>query len=91
MVEENIKQEQKLKDIDKTRNFFFEEIEQNELMSKNHKKVYTTLNYIEHCLILDFTITGVFQFLLLLLFWISYRNYEFCAITAGIFIKKKSI
>ena len=36
MVEENIKQEQKLKDIDKTRNFFFEEIEQNELMSKNH-------------------------------------------------------
>ena len=27
-------------------------------MSKKHKKVCTTLNYIEHCLILASTITG---------------------------------
>ena len=38
--------------------FFFEEIKQNELMSKKHEKVCTTLNYIEHILILTSTITG---------------------------------
>ena len=42
MVEENITQEFRLKNIDETRNYFFEEIEQNELMSKKHKKVCTT-------------------------------------------------
>ena len=41
-----------------TRNYFSEEIKQNELMSKKHKKICTTLNYIEHFFILDFTITG---------------------------------
>ena len=39
-------QEFRLKNIDKTRNYFLEEIEQNELMSKKYKKVCTTLNYI---------------------------------------------
>ena len=34
-----------------------EEINQNELMSKKHKKFCTTLNYIEHFLILVSTIT----------------------------------
>ena len=34
-----------------------EEINQNELMSKKHKKFCTTLNYIEHFLILVFAIT----------------------------------
>ena len=38
MVEENVSQEFRLKNIDKTKNFFLEEIEQNELMSKKHKK-----------------------------------------------------
>ena len=33
-------------------------IKQNELMSKKHKKVCTTLNYIEHFFILDSAITG---------------------------------
>ena len=33
-------------------------MKQNELMSKKHKKVCTTLNYIEHFLILASTITG---------------------------------
>ena len=55
MVEENISQEFRLKNLDETRNYFLKEIEQNELMSKKHKKVCTTLNYIEH---LASTITG---------------------------------
>ena len=57
MVEENISQEFRLKNIDKTKKYFLEEIEQNELMSRKHKKVCTTLNYIEHFLILASTIT----------------------------------
>ena len=39
----------------------------NELMSKKHKKVCVTLNYIEHFLILLSTLLDVFQFLILLL------------------------
>ena len=58
MVEENISQEFRLKNIDETRNYFVEEIEQNELMSGKLKKVCTTLNYTEHFLILASTITG---------------------------------
>ena len=45
MVEENISQEFRLQNIDKTRKYFLEEIKQNELMSRKPKKVYTTLNY----------------------------------------------
>ena len=44
MSEENISQEFGLKNIDKTRNYLIEEINQNELMSKNHKEVYGVLN-----------------------------------------------
>ena len=51
MVEENISQEFRLKNIDKTRNYFLEEIKQNELMSRKHKKVCTTLKYVEDFLI----------------------------------------
>ena len=51
-------QEFKLKNIGETRNFFLEEIMQNELMSRKHKKVCTTLNYIEYVLILASTIAG---------------------------------
>ena len=58
MVEENISQEFRLENIDETKNYFLEEIEQNELMSKKHKKVCTTLNYIDHFLILASSITG---------------------------------
>ena len=58
MVEENISQEFRLKNIDETRNYLIEEINRNELMSKKHKKVCTTLNYIEHFLILGSTIAG---------------------------------
>ena len=58
MSEENINQEFRLKNIDETRNYFLEKIKQNELMSKKHKKVFTSLNHIEHFLILSSTITG---------------------------------
>ena len=39
MFEENISQEFRLKNIDERRNYFIEELKQNELMSKKHKKV----------------------------------------------------
>ena len=45
MVEGNIRQKFRLKNIDETRNYFLEEIRQNELMSRKHKKVCTTILY----------------------------------------------
>ena len=59
MSEENISQGFRLENIDETRNILIEEINRNKLMSKNHKKVSTTLNYIERFLILTSTITGL--------------------------------
>ena len=56
----------RLKKIDETKNYFFEEIKRNELMSKKHKKMHKTLNYLEPALILTFALAGVFQFLFLL-------------------------
>ena len=47
-----------MKNINETRNYFLKEIEQNELMRKKDKKVCTTLNYIEHFLILSSEVTG---------------------------------
>ena len=38
MVEKNISQEFRLKNIDETRNYFLEEINQNELLSKKAQK-----------------------------------------------------
>ena len=58
MFEKNISQEFRLKNIDETRRYLLGKIKQNELMSRNHKKVFTTINYIEHFLILASTITG---------------------------------
>ena len=37
MVDENISQKCILKKIDKTKNYFLEEIEENQLMSRKHK------------------------------------------------------
>ena len=54
----NVSQECRLNNINETRNCLLEEIEKNELISKKHKKVCITLNYIEHVLILTSTITG---------------------------------
>ena len=38
--------------VEKTKNYFIEEIKQNELIRKKHKKVYKILDYTEHLLIL---------------------------------------
>ena len=91
IVEENRSQEFRLKNIDETRNYFLEEIEQNELMSKIHKKVSTTLNYIEYFLILASAIIGcvsitAFASLLGILIGItsSAGGLKFCAIAGGI-------
>ena len=101
MKEKSISQEFRLKNIDETRYYFLEEIEQNELMSRKCKKVCTTLNYIEHFLILPSTITGcvsisAFACLLVTLIGItsSATELKICAIAAGIkkhmsLIKKK--
>ena len=69
---------------------------QNELMSKKHKNVFTTLNYIQHFLILTSTITGCFSISdFASLFGISIgitssaTGLEICAITRGISISKK--
>ena len=57
MTEENIIQEFRLKNLNETRNYFIEKINQN-LLSKKHKKVCGVLNFIEHFLILVSTVTG---------------------------------
>ena len=58
MAAENLSQEFRLKNIDETRNYLIEEINWNQLISKKHKMVCTTLNYIEHFLILGSAVTG---------------------------------
>ena len=77
--------------IDETRSYFLEEIKQNELMSRKHKNVSTTLNFIEHFLILASTITGCISiFSFASLFDIPVRimsstiALKVCAIAAGI-------
>ena len=52
MAEEKISQEFRVKNIDEKRNYFIEEMKQNDLTSKNHKKVCTALSYIEQSFIL---------------------------------------
>ena len=101
MAEENMSQEFRLKHTDETRNYLIEEINRNELMSIKHKKICTTLNYIEYILIIAFTITGCvsissFASLVDIPIGITSSAIELkvCAITAGIkrcksIIKKK--
>ena len=45
-------QEFTLKNIEETRNYFLEQREQNELMSRKYKKACESLNFIENFLIL---------------------------------------
>ena len=52
------KTEFRLKNIDQIRNYFIEEIIQNELMSTKDKKVSGILNHIEHVITLVSTVTG---------------------------------
>ena len=63
MAEENKSQELRFKKIDETRNYFLEEIQQNELMSRKHKKVCTILNHIEHFFILASAVIGCISML----------------------------
>ena len=58
MTKENLSNELRLKNIDKTRNYFIEEINKNELINKKNKKVSGILDYIEHLLILVSTVSG---------------------------------
>ena len=58
MSEEKISQKLRLKDIDERRNYLMGEINQNELMSKKHRKVSRVLNYIEHLLNLISIVSG---------------------------------
>ena len=51
-------QELRSKNKDEIRNYFLEEIKQNDLMSKKHKKVCTPLKYIKSFLVLASSITG---------------------------------
>ena len=90
-------QEFRLKNIGEIRNNFLEEIEQNELMSRKHKNFCTTLNYIEHFLILASKTTGcisisAFTSLIGIPIGItsSVIGLKLCAIAAGI-KKYKSI
>ena len=56
MSEESISQQFKRESIDETRYSLIKD--QNELMSKKHKKFYRVLIYIEHLLISISTVTG---------------------------------
>ena len=91
MSEESISQEFRLKSIDQTRNCFIEEINQNELMSKKHKKICRILNYSEHLLVLISTVSeGVYISTFASLIGIpivitsSAIQLKTCVITAGI-------
>ena len=54
----NISQEFRLKEVDEKRNYFIEEVKQNKLISKKHKKIFRTLNQTDHLFILVSTVTG---------------------------------
>ena len=58
MAKGKTSQEFRQKNTEEKRNYLIEGINRNKLMSKNNKKVCTTLNYTEHFLILGSTITG---------------------------------
>ena len=90
-IYKSLSQELELKNIDETRNYFPEEIKSNELMSKKHKKVCKTLNYIEYFRILASKIIGyisisAFSSLIGVPIGITSSATEFkiCAITTGI-------
>ena len=60
MPEETISQEFRFKNMDETKNYLIEEINKNELMSKENKTFYRVFNYIEHLLILISTLLDAF-------------------------------
>ena len=94
-------QECRLKKNRWNKNHFLEKLEQNELISKKHKKFCTTLNYSRRFLILASTITGyilIYAFATLLGISIGITSstivLKICAIATGMkkynsIIKKK--
>ena len=75
----------RLKNIDKTRNYFTEQTNQNRIISKEHRKVYKTLNDIEHLLILASSVIVCVSISVLdSLVDISIGVLKVCAIAAGI-------
>ena len=74
MEEENIRQEFKLKNIDETKNYLTEEMNQNKLVNKQDKKICTTLKLLNTFFNFKFfqfqpvQLLDVFPFLLLLLY-----------------------
>ena len=74
MTEEKMRQKFRMKNIDEWTNYLSEEINQNYLMSKKRKKVYTVWNYIEHLLILIFTVS----------WWVSISAFASAGIPIGI-------
>ena len=91
MDEENISQEFRLDNTYEIKNYFIEEINQNELLGKKDKKVPTIFSYIEHFLVLVSVITGcvstsaVTSLVGIPTGFTSFRGrIKSCAITAGI-------
>ena len=74
MVEENINQEFRFKNIDETRSYFLEEIEQNELMSRKFKKIYITLHILNTFLFRFYNYSIYFNFCFYFFAWYSCRN-----------------
>ena len=68
MAEEKISHKFRSNKIDGTRNYFIEEMKQNDLMSKKYKKVCTASKYVKQSLVLNFAVTlfvSIFTFFLL--------------------------
>ena len=91
-----MRQKFRKKNIDKRRNYLSEKINQNDLMRRKNKNVYTVLDYIEYQLILIFTVSGCVSISAFALAGIhigitsSGIELKICVITAGI-KKYKSI
>ena len=77
MLEENIIQEFRLKNIEAIKNYFIKEIDQNELINENHKKALQfqiIVNiFFSFC---DYWMS--YNVCICFFAWCSYRNYEFC-------------
>ena len=80
MFKEKVSKEFRLKNTDETENYLIEKINENELMSKKHEKVYIVLNYIEHLLVLTSTVSG----------WVFISNFA-CLVGFPIGIPNSSI
>ena len=48
----------RLRKVDEKRNYLLDKIKHNDLMSKNYKKAYKYLNYVERLFILASAVTG---------------------------------